>query len=93
MTDEQRAELRGYERGVRDAFHAMDALPDHVRRYAESVILALLPADAQAALDAVVRVAVEREREACAGMFDGKALWMENAIAAAIRARSEGDTR
>lgn len=87
------ADATGYERGVRDAFHAMDALPDHVRRYAEPVILALLPADAQAALDAVVRVAVEREREACAGMFDGKALWMEDAVAAAIRARSEGDTR
>jgi hypothetical protein len=58
MTDEQRAALReaaskamtsrasdaaGYERGVRDAFHAMDALPDHVRRYADPVILALLP--------------------------------------------------
>ena len=46
-----------------------------------------LPDAAQAALDAVVREAVEREREACAAMFDANALWAEAAIAAAIRAR------
>lgn len=46
-----------------------------------------LPDAAQAALDAVVQAAVEREREACAAMFDSNALWMEEAIAAAIRAR------